>query len=60
VDGAILQSVKYCDSHGFEVPSIRHYLNSLGVPNVYVEHDYSERTFASMKTRVEAFVETLG
>lgn len=59
VDGVILQSVKYCDTHGYEVPNLRHYLDTLGVPSIYIEHDYSERSLATIKTRVEAFVETL-
>jgi benzoyl-CoA reductase/2-hydroxyglutaryl-CoA dehydratase subunit BcrC/BadD/HgdB len=60
VKGAILQSVKYCDTHGYEVPNLRHYLDGLGIPSLYIEHDYSERSLAPIKTRVEAFVETLG
>jgi benzoyl-CoA reductase subunit C len=60
VKGVILQSVKYCDTHGYEVPNIRHYLDTLGLPSIYIEHDYSERSMAPIKTRVEAFVETLG
>jgi benzoyl-CoA reductase subunit C len=60
VNGAILQSVKYCDTHGYEVPNLRHYLDTLGIPSIYIEHDYSERSLAPIKTRVEAFLETLG
>lgn len=60
VNGAILQSVKYCDTHGYEVPNLRHYLDTLGIPSIYIEHDYSERSLSSIKTRVEGFVETLG
>jgi benzoyl-CoA reductase subunit C len=60
VNGVILQSVKYCDTHGYEVPNLRHYLDTLGIPSIYIEHDYSERSLAPIKTRVEAFVETLG
>jgi len=59
VNGVILQSVKYCDTHGYEVPNLRHYLDTLGIPSIYIEHDYSERSLAPIKTRVEAFVETL-
>jgi benzoyl-CoA reductase/2-hydroxyglutaryl-CoA dehydratase subunit BcrC/BadD/HgdB len=59
VNGAILQSVKYCDTHGYEVPNLRHYLDTLGIPSLYIEHDYSERSLAPIKTRIEAFVETL-
>jgi benzoyl-CoA reductase subunit C len=60
VNGAVLQSVKYCDTHGYEVPGIRHYLDTLGIPSIYIEHDYSERSLESIKTRIEAFIETLG
>jgi benzoyl-CoA reductase subunit C len=59
VNGAILQSVKYCDTHGYEVPNLRHYFDTLGIPSIYIEHDYSERSLAPIKTRIEAFVETL-
>ena len=60
VNGVILQSVKYCDTHGYEVPNLRHYFDTLGIPSIYIEHDYSERSLAPIKTRVEAFIETLG
>ncbi|MGA2160315.1 MAG: 2-hydroxyacyl-CoA dehydratase family protein [Dehalococcoidia bacterium] len=60
VNGAVLQSVKYCDTHGYEVPNLQHYLDTLKIPSIYIEHDYSNRSLASIKTRVEAFVETLG
>ncbi len=42
VNGVILQSVKYCDVHGYEVPGLEDYLDSIGLPNTYLEHDYSE------------------
>ena len=59
VDGVVLQSVRYCDSHGYEVPAIRDYLDSIGLPNIYVEHDYSEAALAPLKTRVQAFIEMI-
>ncbi len=59
VEGVILQSVRYCDPHGYELVDVMDYLGHLGVPSIYVEHDYSEGALAPMRTRVEAFVETL-
>jgi benzoyl-CoA reductase subunit C len=59
VDGVILQSVKYCDSHGFEVPDIKYYLQHLGIPGIYIEHSYNEASVLPLKTRVEAFLEML-
>jgi len=60
VNGVILQSVRYCDCHGFETPQIKDYLDSLGLPNTYLEHDYSEGALAALRTRVQAFVEMIG
>ncbi|MGE5544505.1 MAG: 2-hydroxyacyl-CoA dehydratase subunit D [Bacillota bacterium] len=57
--GVILQSLKYCDSHGYDVPGIRHYLDTLGIPSIYIEHDYTEGSLAPIRTRIEAFVETI-
>jgi len=59
VDGAILQSVKYCDCHGFEVPQVKDYLNNLGIPSVLLEHNYMIADREILKTRVEAFLEML-
>ena len=60
VHGVILQSVRYCDIHGYEVPGLRDYLDSIGLPNMYLEHDYSEAALAPLKTRVQAFLEMIG
>ena len=60
VDGVVLQSVRYCDIHGYEVPGLRDYLDSIGMPSIYLEHDYSEAALAPLRTRVEAFLEVIG
>jgi len=59
-DGVILESVRYCDTHGYEVPGIRDYLNSIDLPNVYLEHDYTEGALAPLRTRVQGFLEVIG
>jgi benzoyl-CoA reductase/2-hydroxyglutaryl-CoA dehydratase subunit BcrC/BadD/HgdB len=59
VDGAILQSVKYCDCHGFEVPQVKDYFNRLGIPSLYLEHGYMLTDQEVLKTRVEAFLEMI-
>ena len=58
--GVILQSVRYCDIHGYDVPGIKDYLDSMGLPNIYLEHDYSEAALAPLRTRVQAFLEVIG
>ena len=60
VSGVILQSLRYCDTHGYEVPQVGDYLDSLGLPNTYLEHDYSEAALAPLRTRVQAFLEIIG
>lgn len=58
--GVILQSVRYCDIHGYEVPGLKDYLDHVGLPNTYLEHDYSEAALAPLRTRVQAFLEVIG
>ena len=59
VNGVILQSVRYCDIHGYEVPQVKDYLDSIGLPSIYLEHDYSEAALAPLRTRVQAFLEVI-
>jgi benzoyl-CoA reductase/2-hydroxyglutaryl-CoA dehydratase subunit BcrC/BadD/HgdB len=59
VDGVILQAMRYCDIHGYDVPQVRDYLKHIGVPSLYIEYDYSQAT-AQMGTRVQAFLEMIG
>jgi len=59
VDGVILQSVKYCDIHGYDTPPLQDYLKSLGKPSIYIEHDYSEGALAPLRTRVQGFLELI-
>lgn len=60
VNGAVLLLVKYCDPFGFEVTEVSDYFDSLGLPNTYLEHSYSEGSLAPLRTRAQAFLETLG
>lgn len=60
IDGVVLLLVRYCDPFAFEVPSVRDYFASIGVPSTYVEYDYTEGSLAPMRTRIEAFLETIG
>ena len=60
VDGVILQSVRYCDSHGYEVPAIKDYLTQIGLPSLYLEHNNTAGALAPLKTRVQGFLEIIG
>lgn len=58
-DGVIMESVRYCDTHGYDVPGVRDYLDEVGLPCVYLEHDYTEGALAPLRTRVQGFLEII-
>jgi len=59
-NGVIVESVRYCDTHGYEVPGVRDYLKEVGLPSIYLEHDYTEGALAPLRTRVQGFLEIIG
>ena len=58
-DGIILQVLRYCDSHGYEVPQIKDYISEIGLPGIYLEHDYGNAALAPLQTRVQGFLEMI-
>jgi len=59
VNGVILFLVRYCDPFAFEMPGLKDYFDNLGIPSTYIEYDYTQGSLAPMRTRVEAFLETI-
>jgi benzoyl-CoA reductase/2-hydroxyglutaryl-CoA dehydratase subunit BcrC/BadD/HgdB len=59
INGAILLLVRYCDPFAFEMPALKDFLDSIGIPSTYIEYDYSIGALAPLRTRVEAFLETI-
>lgn len=60
VNAAILYIMRFCDTHELDAPDIKAYLESMGLPVLHLEDDYSASTTGQLKTRVEAFLELLG
>jgi len=60
IDGVILFIYKYCDPFGFEVASRKAYLDSLRIPVLYLEDEYSAGSVGRLRTRIQAFLETIG
>lgn len=60
VDGAVLYVYRYCDPFGFEVPARKAYYESIQVPLLYLEDQYSTGTIGQLKTRIQAFLEMIG
>ncbi len=59
VDGVILYVYKYCDPFGFEVPARKAYFDSLNIPVLYLEDEYSAGTIGRLRTRIQAFLEMI-
>lgn len=59
VDGVILYIYKYCDPFGFEVPARKTYLDSLNLPVLYLEDEYSSGSIGRLRTRIQAFLEMI-
>ncbi|MDR1604368.1 MAG: 2-hydroxyacyl-CoA dehydratase family protein [Gracilibacteraceae bacterium] len=57
-DGAIMYLLRYCDSHEFDAPDVRDYLQEAKVPVLFLEGDYMV-TKEQNKTRIQAFLEML-
>jgi benzoyl-CoA reductase subunit C len=60
VDGALFYIVRYCDTCELEGPDLREYLNSMKIPVLMIEDDYSTSTIGQLRTRVQAFLEMIG
>jgi len=59
INGAILFLVRYCDPFAFEMPALKDYLERIGISSTYIEYDYTQGALAPLRTRVEAFLETI-
>lgn len=57
-DGAIMYLLRYCDSHEFDAPDVRDYLQDADFPVLLLEGDYAI-TKEQYKTRIQAFLEML-
>lgn len=58
-NGAIFYIVRYCDTCELEGPDLREYLNSLKLPVLMIEDDYSTSTIGQLRTRIQAFLEMI-
>lgn len=59
-NGVILQILRFCDSHAYELPDLRDYLREAGLPVLALDHEYSLSAIGPLKTRIQAFVEMIG
>jgi bzd-type benzoyl-CoA reductase N subunit len=59
VKAVILYLLRYCDTHAFDAPDLKEYLQGKGLPVLQIEEDYPTSSVGRLKTRVQAFLETL-
>jgi benzoyl-CoA reductase subunit C len=59
VAGAIYETIKFCDIHGVYYPMAKTYLAELGLPILGLDREYSMAGMGQLKTRVQAFLESL-
>lgn len=57
--GVVLYILSFCDTHKLDLVDVRRHLDSHGLPSLVLEDDYSVSAVESMRTRIEAFVETV-
>ena len=59
VQGIILYIYRFCDGHALEAPGQKAYLNREGFPVLHLEEEYTLLTRGQLRTRFQAFIETL-
>ena len=60
MNAVILQVIRYCDTHEYDAPDVRDYLQGAGLPVLHLERDYGATGLAPLRTRIQAFLEMIG
>jgi benzoyl-CoA reductase subunit C len=60
VDGAIFSRLTFCEMWGFEQFSLSNDFKNLDVPLLCLDREYTLSGVGQLKTRVQAFLETMG
>jgi len=59
-DGVIHYGLQFCQPYTIEAAKVERHLSEAEIPMLRIETDYSMQDIGPLKTRVEAFIETLG
>ncbi len=57
--GVIFYIIRFCDTYEFDAPDVRDFLEGEGFRVLHLEDDYNLPSLAQLRTRVEAFLETM-
>ena len=58
-DGVIHYNLQFCHTYANEAIQVDKALEKAGIPLLRVETDYSDEDAGQLKTRIDAFLETL-
>lgn len=58
-EGVLILATKFCEPEFFDVPQLKEDLQEAGIPSILLETELGMATPGTIRTRVEAFVETL-
>lgn len=59
IQAVVYYILKFDDPYLFEFPDMKLYINSLGLPVLRIESEHSSSATGQIKTRIQAFTETL-
>ena len=59
-DGIVIQIMKFCDTWGVEAASFFSYIREAGIPVLRLERDYRFGGEGQLRTRIQAFIESMG
>jgi len=58
--GVLYEALKFCEYWGYERPLVSHIMTEeFGIPSVTVDREYTGSASGQLRTRVQAFVESL-
>jgi benzoyl-CoA reductase/2-hydroxyglutaryl-CoA dehydratase subunit BcrC/BadD/HgdB len=60
VDGIILEHLKFCETWGVDSNMLFHNFRDQGIPTLSLERDYRPSSVGQIRTRVQAFIESMG
>jgi benzoyl-CoA reductase/2-hydroxyglutaryl-CoA dehydratase subunit BcrC/BadD/HgdB len=60
IDGVVIEFIKFCDTWGIESSLLASALRKKGVPVLCLEREYQLTGEGQIKTRVQAFIESMG
>lgn len=60
VDGVVIEIIKFCDLWGVDAMTLVNALRQEGIPVLKLEREYSLGGEGQMRTRVQAFIESMG